>query len=192
MRTRQAATSLYASEAKAEKNAIKNCRGIPPRRQNGVVLPFSSSSISFPFCPWRQSKIWFLRMRNCFSLLFVWLERESHQKPQLTLATLYPSQPPCLPSPPRPRHCTAFGAILKIQGKFAATYFFFAQCLLAVCDFTLFLFLFSFFFYCFFAVFHIFFYFPCVFFLWLPFALAFFARWISGFYFLCRRRLLLA
>lgn len=45
-------------------------------------------------------------MRNCFSLLFVWLERESHQKPQLTLATLHPSLPPSsCPSPTTPLHC---------------------------------------------------------------------------------------
>lgn len=61
---------------------------------------------------------------------------------------------------------------------------FFAQCLHAVCDFTLFYFLFSFCFLFFlFAVFHIFFYFPCVFFLCLPFALAFFWSLNFGFLF---------
>lgn len=92
-------------------------------------------------------------MRNCFSLLFVWLERESQQKPQLTLATLHTSLLLCHPSPPRLRHCTAFGAILKIQGKYAATYFFctmssrglrfyfvpFFICFLFFCSFSYFL-----------------------------------------------------
>lgn len=193
MRTRNRNSDIFIrqrgqSREKCNKKLSWHTLEAPKWRRAAVFILLY---LSFPFCPWRQSKIWFLRMRNCFSLLFVWLERESHQKPQLTLATLHPSIPSWLPSPAPPwlRHCTAFGAILKIQGKYAATYFFCTMSSRGLRFYFVRFFLFAF---SFFAVFHIFFYFPCVFFLWLPFALAFFTRRISGFYFLCRRRLLLA
>lgn len=96
-------------------------------------------------------------MRNCFSLLFVWLERESQQKPQLTLATLHTSFPPYLsplPFPTTPLHCVWCN--IKNPRQICSHIFFFAQCLLAVCDFTLFLFFICFLLFCSFSYFLLF------------------------------------